>query len=372
MKILFCTNQVNTHGGIERILSQKINFLIQDLGYEVYLSTFEQNNKKQVYKLDDNCKIKDLNVNYDSNASYYHPKNLLKVVQHYFKLKKEIKTINPDVVISISFTPDQYFIPFINKKIPKIKELHSSGSVVAKGLSDGSVLSKFYRNYLFNIFKKYNKLILLTKDEKQYFEPKNTVVIPNFTDFEIKNNIERENTIIAVGRIADVKNFQDLVDIWHLIYEKYPDWKIKIFGDGDDEYIQNLKSKIENLGLTNSFLIFPSTDNVQIEMQKASIFAMTSLTECFPMVLLEAQICGLPIVSYDCPNGPRNIIKNKNDGFLIEDKNKNSFAEHLILLIENDNLRATLSQNAQLNVQRFSKINVIDKWKQLLKSLQSI
>ena len=80
----------------------------------------------------------------------------------------------------------------------------------------------------------------------------------------------------------------------------------------------------------------------------------------------------MPIVSYDCPNGPRNITKNKNDGFLIEDKNKNSFAEHLILLIENDNLRVTLSQNARLNVQRFSKSNVIDKWKQLLKSLQSI
>ena len=366
MKILFCTNQVNTHGGIERILSQKINFLIQVLGHEVYLVTFEQKNKKPVYNLDNNCILKDLNINYVSNLSYYHPLNLYKIVKHYFKLKSEISTIKPDVVVSISFTPDQYFIPYIDKKIKKFKELHSSGSVITHGILNGNFITNYYKNCLNNIFKKYNKLILLTEDEKQYFDNKNVVIIPNFSDFLIENDIKREKTIIAVGRITEVKNFNALIEIWLIENQKHKNWKVKIFGDGDANFVQNLKNKVKDLGLENSFLIFPSTNNIQLEMQKASIFAMTSLTECFPLVLLEAQICGLPIVSFNCPNGPRNIIKHNKDGFLIENENKILFADKLDFLIKNESLRVVFSKNAQKNVNQFNKNSIILRWNTIL------
>jgi glycosyltransferase involved in cell wall biosynthesis len=365
MKILYCTNQVNTHGGIERILSQKINFLIQEFGFEIYLLTFEQKNKKFVYELNDKLIHNDLNINYIEQISYFHPKNLLKVLKHYFKLKNAINKIKPDLIISISFTPDQYFIPFINKKIPKFKELHSSGIVVGNLENNKNWIVNYFKNTLFKVFKKYNKLILLNNDELKYFNNKNTIVIPNFTDFEIEKTFEKEKTIIAAGRIADVKQFDELIYIWKIIHNEFPDWKIKIFGDGNAIFTKNLKTLIINLGLELSFFIFPSTENILIEMQKASIFAMTSRTECFPMVLLEAQVCGLPIISYDCPNGPRNIINNNIDGFLIENYNRELFSEKLKTLLKNQTLIDNMSINAKNSVKQFNNRVIMDKWYQL-------
>ena len=125
------------------------------------------------------------------------------------------------------------------------------------------------------------------------------------------------------------------------------------------------------MGLSNSFLVFKATANILIEIQKASIFAMTSKTECFPMVLLEALACSTPIVSYDCPNGPRNIIDNNINGFLINDKNRQMFAKQLKLLIDNENLRNQLSIHAKESSKKFDKRVIMQQWESLFENLVS-
>ncbi len=369
MKILFCTNQVNTHGGIERILCQKINSLIQDFGHEVMLLTFDQKNQNSVYELNKNVISEDLNINYHAGVSYFHPKNLIHALQHFLKLKKSIKKFKPEIIISISYTPDQYFLPFISKKIPKIKELHASGIVVGEIALTGNKFAIFFKKKLIQIFKKYDKLIVLNKDEIQYFEDYNTIVIPNFTDFSILKELIREKTIIAAGRIAEVKNFEELAVIWSKIHLKFPDWQVKIFGNGSQQSIKKLKQKIDILGISNSFFLLPSTKNIQEEFQKSELYVMTSLNECFPMVLLEAQVCGLPIVSYDCPNGPRNIINDNDDGFLIPIHDTNDFAEKLSLLMTRKDLRAEMSRKSKKNVLKFNKNDIMSDWNKLFKSL---
>ncbi len=369
MRILYCTNQLYIHGGIERILSQKMNALVQDFGHEVYLLTFEQKNQNFVYDLNSKIIFNDLRINYLSGKSYYHPKNIIKIVNHFFKLKSAISRIKPDIIISISFTPDQYFLPFISKKIPKIKELHSSGIIVSKFANQGKGFKVWFNNKLIDVFNKYNSLVLLNKDEMKYFPEANTFEINNFTDFVIEKNIEKENTIIAAGRIVPAKQFEELALIWKKIYLNFPDWKVKIFGDGNTNTIINLKRKVSELQIENSFLIFESTKNIKLEMQKAKVYAMTSQTECFPMVLLEAQICGLPIISYDCPNGPRNIINNEVDGFLIEDKNRILFSKKLSFLLTNKDLYLEMSQNTSLNFERFNKSKIMTIWNNLFQDV---
>ena len=103
MKIMYCTNQMYEHGGIEKILAQKINHWIHQYHYEVILCTTEQNNKPFVYSLDSNTKFVDLGINYLRKRSYFHPLNLIKSIRHFVKLRRCIKESKPDIIISINY-----------------------------------------------------------------------------------------------------------------------------------------------------------------------------------------------------------------------------------------------------------------------------
>lgn len=362
MRILYLMDQMHLHGGAEKILSQKINYLINHLCYEVYLITTEQNNKKVVYDLDSKLIWKDLKVNYIRELSYFHPKNLLKIIFHFWKLKSEIRRIQPDVIVSVSFSPEQYFLPFLHKEIPKIKEFHSSRF----NYKPGSWIKKKLESSL----EKYHVLVVLNETEKAYYKNTRIEIIPNFTDFKSikKGDVVREKTILAAGRIAAVKQFDHLIQAWSTIATNFPDWQIKIFGDGDEALSAKLEQLIQELGVSNIYLM-GATANLDQEMQKSSIYAMTSETECFPMVLLEAQAAGLAIVSYDCPNGPRNIINNKEDGFLVDNQNTAALAHKMRLLMEDETLRELFSKKARINSSKYTPDKVMDLWNDLFTEL---
>jgi glycosyltransferase involved in cell wall biosynthesis len=305
-----------------------------------------------------------LQIKYESGYSYFHPKNLRKVVKHFFRLRQLIKKIKPELIISISYTPDQFFLPFLSRLIPKVKELHSSGMVVGISGNEGR---QSLKGMFTSIFKKYDALVLLNKDEIPYFSGCNTIIIPNFTDFQPSlDSLElKEKTVIAAGRIAPVKQFHELIYIWKMVHSDFPDWKFKLYGDGEQKLILELQNLIFSYGLSSSFLMLPSTDNLQLEMEKASIYAMTSETECFPMVLLEAKAASLPIVSYDCPFGPRNIVKNDIDGYLISQNDRVSFVHKLTQLMNDATLRTTMAVSAKKNIVDFSKEEVMTQWNNL-------
>ena len=104
-------------------------------------------------------------------------------------------------------------------------------------------------------------------------------------------------------------------------------------------------------------------------MLNASIYAMTSLTECFPMVLLESLSCGLPVISFDCPNGPRNIIINNKDGLLVKNNNIDAFAIALITLMDDNELRCNMGAIGRLNIKRFESKIVMKIWEKLFNNM---
>jgi glycosyltransferase involved in cell wall biosynthesis len=365
MKIMYLTNQFYLHGGIEKMLAHKINHWIHHYGYEVVLCTTEQHNKSFVYSLDMRLTHIDLNINYHRAKSYFHPMNIAKSFTHFKQLNKTVRREKPDVIISVNYTPEQFLIPFIEKQIPKVKEFHSSGAT----LKDPKGFFEKAKGQLFKLFNRYDALVVLNEDEKQYYPFKNLKVVPNF--IKLKNSkieLQKEKTIIAAGRIAPVKQFDHLIKAWALIAKDFPEWQVKIFGEGDESLIITLKKIILELEATNIHLM-GVTNDLEEEMNKASIYAMTSSSECFPMVLLEAQSAGLAILSYDCPNGPRNIISDNKNGLLTALDQIDTFALKLKGLINDSYKRNYLSQNAKEDVKKFDEIAVMEKWNDLFLKL---
>lgn len=366
MKILYLNNQFYLHGGIEKILSDKINYFIQEFHYDVTLCTSEHKDNAYVYPLDEKINHVDLEINYDRSKSYFHPTNLKKSVTHYKRLKQLIKTLQPDVVISVNYTPEQYFLPFIEKHIPKVKEFHSSGVTLKAPI--GFVGKLKYQ--LFKLFGRYDCAVVLNASETAYYPFDNIAVIPNFIQLPLqKEPCTKEKIIIAAGRIAAVKQFDHLIKAWHKIALQFPDWKVEIYGDGDEELSKALNNLIVDLQVPNINLM-GATRDLKHKMNTASVYAMISATECFPMVLLEAQAAQMAIVSYDCPNGPRHIVEDIVTGVLSPYNDIERFAATLEELLIDDNRRLRLGQQAAEQVKQFSAPEVMHVWNKLFKDLK--
>lgn len=250
---------------------------------------------------------------------------------------------------------DALIIPFVKTKIPKIAEIHRSNYSYSKG-------AWFLKNPIIN---KYDKVVLLNKDEVDYFNLKNLAVIPNFVDnaeFKYSKAIKK-NIIISAGRIVLEKQFDHLVDIWSTLVNKNADWEVHIYGDGN---FKMLNEKIIEKGVEESFKIFPGTAEVISKMKEAKVFVLVSKSEAFPMVLLEAMQAELPIVSYDSPHGPKNIVTNEIDGFIVPLNDKVAFAEKLDLLINDASLRENFIENQKIKLDIFSKKRVMNQWNDLL------
>ncbi len=370
MKIVFLIDQIYKHGGAEKVLTEKSSYFADEFNYDVTIITTEQREKKSCYPLSNNVSLIDIGIHYERTKSYFNIINTMKVIDHYKEVKKQIKEINPDFIILLSDAFDYYFLPYISGRSKILKEFHSSyyfNSIERE--KNKSLLGKakfFIRDY---INSKYDYLVVLNNDEKRLLPGNNIVVIPNGITINQSEFSTLDNKkVISAGRIAPVKNFEVLIQSWKYIENKFPDWHLEIYGEGDKQYLSKLQKLIEKLSLTNSICLCGSTNHLKEKMLSASIYVMSSSTECFPMVLLEAQSYGLPIVSFDCPCGPRNIITDKQDGLLVVNQNNVKLADGIIKLIESVDMRKNMGKNAKENIKKYKFDEVMGKWKSLFES----
>src|SRR5690606_29701346 len=176
--------------------------------------------------------------------------------------------------------------------------------------------------------------------------------------------------VISVGRLVYEKGYDLLIRSWKIVTEKHPDWQLVIYY-GSGELKDQLDALIGQLGLKNSLSIKPPVQNIVDKYLDSSIYVMSSRKEPFGMVLIEAMACGLPVVAYDCPDGPAEIITPGEDGFLVENEDVEKMAEKIILLIEDEKLRKELGENARKNVQRFAADVIMQKWEDLFTKLKN-
>ena len=166
-----------------------------------------------------------------------------------------------------------------------------------------------------------------------------------------------------VGRYNDAKGYNYLTEAWAIVHQKHPDWKLNIYGSG--ELHDEVERWIRDKHLENSMIMHEPTNQIMEKYLESSICVLSSIYEGFPLVIMEAMSCGVPCVSFDTPFGPRNIIKNGEDGILVDYLNSQALAENICKVIEDEQLRKRLGKKAKQNIQRFSQDAIMKQWTDL-------
>ena len=389
MKIVYCLFGVYSTGGIERVTTVKANWLAEH-GYEVYLVTTGHAGRSSYYPLHPSIKHIDLGLCYDeagelSRFTVYR-RNYPKYRRHREELEKLFADIRPDIAVAAGWHEGSFLFQ-LKDGSKKIIEHHgwrhanvALYPVYLRELGHVIAMTRFkywLRTLWGNLMtykqgrydRQFDRLVVLTEEDKTYCTHcPTTSVIPNpITTPSLEVSPLSDKVILAVGRLDNQKNFPELIDIWALIAKDYPDWKLRIVGEGYTD-VRILK-KVKEYGLEEQFELCPFTKEIQKYYLSASIYAMTSAFEGLPLVLVEAESMGLPLVSYACPCGPRDIIRDGQDGFLVELGGQKTFAARLRQLIEDEELRRRMGQAAKVNSQRFSLDNVMKLWVDLFAEL---
>lgn len=374
MKILYLTGQIKYIGGIEKVLSLKLNYLADKLKEDVFLLTYEQGNNSFVYPISSNVKWEDLHLDYDTairKKRIFAPSNIIKGIRHFFLLRRKIKEIQPDIIIIPNGGGyDYFFLPFIFKYIPKIREIHSS--LYRRNNKKKSVKMKL-REKIERFFEsKYTCVVALNDDEKSLISNSSVEVIPNPVPFIVqRGNVSlQSNKFMAAGRLCYVKGYDTLIKVWKEVINFDPNLELHIYGSGEAEYIGYLQYLIDHLSLSNNVKLLGSVSDLAQRMEHYSAFICSSHTECFPMVLLEAFSVGLPVISFDCPFGPRHIITHGRNGFLVPDQDSINLLNTIIQYAKLDGeIKKQFSEEASNRAKDFQIENVMNKWIILFKKL---
>lgn len=364
MKILYLTDQVYLHGGAERILIQKLNYWVEFFNYEVTLITTQQKGLDPFIPINSKVNVIDLGVDYSEGVSFFNPKNFSKFKSHYKKLKDKIDHLKPDATFVISQTFVRFLPPFIKNSGKTFFEYHTSYHGFNIGYERFSFLGKLKYNFVKSITNKvedkYTHVVFLNQIEFDHYRRKNGIIIPNFFIPIVEKKMERKKKMISLGRITHQKGYDLLVDVWKLVDKKISDWELEIYGNGSD--FEAIQKRVNESNFKNPMRLLNAIDNVDEVLSESSIYLMSSRFETFPMVLLEAMSHGLPTVSFDCISGPRSILTNDEDGFLVPTFDLEAFAKKIVFLVDNPKVIEEMSLRAIENVKRFNPKVVMDMW----------
>ena len=356
--ICFLDADLSVKGGAERVVFN----ITQELAkrYNVHLISIWNKNGKFSYEVPDNVQHIFLNMGVGRRREVY--------LKSFFKLVKYIKKENIEVIFFIN----TYAVSFIRllKCFVKAKLIFCDHGAIRNELD-----TPFNMRYRKLASKKCNMVVTLTdrnlEDYKNIFKtPESKVVcIPNWVSenvFETASNNYNINSkkIMTVGRFGKEKGYDMLVDIAKVVLRKHVDWQWDIYGDG--ETFEEIKSKINEYDLKNRLVLKGQVNDIYYRYKDYAIYVLTSYREGLPLVLLEAKANRLPVVSFDCITGPREIITDGIDGFLVKCYSKEDMASRIFDLIENTELRMRMSNNSQLNLDKFNKQNILNCWIELI------
>ncbi len=364
MKLLYITNGISGSGGLERVLAVKASYLADKLNYNVHILTLNDENNEQFYEFNPKITFHDIKVS--GNVFNY-------IIKYRSGIKKAIKAISPNVISVCDDGLKGMLFPLIfGKKVPVIYERHVSKQIELKN-DNSSLFEKIKSKIVFKLMtiggNRFDKFVVLTNGNlKEWKQLNNMRVIPNPLPF---NNNEKSllinKKVLVVGKQGYQKSYDRLLQIWKLVSLKYPNWKLEVYGNLDPKL--GLEKMTANLHLTDNVIFFPPIKNIEDKYKEASLYVMSSRFEGFGMVLIEAMAFGVPCISFDCPHGPADIIKDGEDGFLIENGDIEGFGNAIIQLIENEELRAEMGAKAKENVKRYAPYKIVPIWDELFKSL---
>lgn len=376
MKIIYCTHSTYNPGGMERVLLNKVTYLSQLPGWEVSVVTTDQNQRPPFYPFPEKVRMTDLGINYSED----NEKGAWKKITGYLRKRKEHKRKltalllkeKPDIVVSL-YPSESSFIPDIKDGSRKVLELHYCKffrlQYGRKGLLGW--IDKLRTRQDEQIVRRFDKFVVLTNEDRGYWgNLPNIEVIPNAAMHVSDTYSDVMNKrVIAVGRLDYQKGFDRLIQAWQLVQHtgKFTDWKLDIFGQG--EWQEMLQQMIDKAGLQDSLQIHQPTKQIGEEYVKSDLLVMSSNYEGFPMVMIEAMACGLPVVSFDYKCGPKDIIQSGINGLLVPNGDIQALADAMMKVMEDEAYRKMLSLNARKVVDTYSEQAVMSQWIRLFTSI---
>lgn len=346
MKILFVINSLKEKSGIERVACLLANLFDEDLKFQIKIVNRDTVKDNASYALNPNIEVVKINGNY---------------INFFFGLNELVKDYKPNYIIVHNMGRLALLTTFIKKKsFLKIISLeHVAFEIRPKWV-------KFIAKIMYNHI---DTVVTLTKhDMNPYYDfHHNVVQINNISPFDCEtldlNYSIESKKIVAIGRLTYQKNFESLLEAWKIVSRHVFDWNLMIYGVGENQ--KKLENIINHEKIGNVYLR-GQTNDVESVYKSAAFYVMSSRFEGLPMVLIEAQSHGLPIISYECPHGPAEVIVNDENGYLVENQNPKLLADAILKLISSDSLRLKLSQNAQQHAKRYSKVEILKEWSKVL------
>lgn len=364
---------------MERVLCNKIRYLVEELGWNVSVVTTDQKGRKPFYDFPTGVKMTDLGINYSDDNS----KNVFLKISGYLARRRRHKALlskllyaeKADIVVSL-YPSESSFLPDIKDGSKKVLELHYCKffrlQYGRKGLL--GMIDRWRTKQDERIVSRFDRFVVLTKEDRCYWgNIPNICVIPNaalnvgtrFSDVSNKR-------VLAVGRLDYQKGFDRLIDAWNIVAknEELTDWILDIFGQG--EWYEKLHDMIDSYGLQERVRINKPVKDILSEYVNSSLLVMSSNYEGFPMVMIEAMACGLPVVAFDFKCGPKDIIEDGINGLIAESGNVADLAEKLVSIMSDESNRKFMSSNARKIIDRYSEETVMNKWVDLFNNLVTV
>ena len=372
MKIAYTISGIYNSGGMERILAQKVNYLADVKGYDVSIVTTDQKGRVPFFFLSKKVKLIDLRINYcdynDKNLLYRLSARFYKSKVHKRRLLNFLRTEKHDVTVSL-FDYDMGFLYKLKDGSKKVLEFHFSKYIKvleAKNLFMRLIQRKRVESWG-KIVGRYERFVVLTEEDKQQWgNLENICVIPNcIKDIPTAKADLINERVISVGRVSYQKGFDLLLQAWKKVTVHYPSWKLCIIGGGDKSQLCKL---IHDLQIDDTVQLLPPTRHIQQEYLKSSLYVMSSRYEGLPMVLLEAMSCGLPIVSFACPCGPKDIIDNT-FGSLVDNGDVTALANDMMLWMRDIDRRKRGGEQARKAVMKYNIETVMKSWIKLFEEV---
>ena len=371
MKLLYITDALAIYGGLERILVEKVNLLKKFFGYEIYLITLNQGEHPVLYSLDPEVRYSDLGILFHKQYDFGGIKRLLEINRLHSlykrRLQMKIEEVKPDVIVCARIDLVKT-IDKVKGNIPLVFESHTYRRTTEM---EGATFFTHMKSWMYRRYEKLPQMIVtLTDGDAKDWKTRNQniCVIPNVVNLNKSGRFSdcMSKSAIFVGRFSKQKDVKSLLSIWKIVHRFHPDWSLHIYGGygpEQDLLLPEIKKMDANIA------VFDPTPDILDKYRENSILLLTSIYEPFGLVLPEAMSCGLPVVAFDCPYGPADIITDGIDGFLIKDRDDNLYAEKVSLLMDDVNMRRTMGQAGVISSQRYSAERIMPEWKRLFEQV---
>ena len=379
MRILYCIPALYNSGGMERVLTQKANWLAAHTPHEITILTTEPvptGTPKCYFPLSEKVQVVELDINF--NADYTKPL-LSKYCAHMRRMRAYKRALTEYIVqhrVELCISLGGKEIAFLHH-LPcrTIAEMHFAMDQRRQLIEANhkslfwSLLGCIRTRQLVRAVKPLERLVVLTEADKAAWEKAgctNVTVIPNpcaINSRKSKVESRKTKTVLAVGRLHEQKGFDLLLQVWQPIEDKYPEWQLRIVGEGPER--TELETQIKNLHLQHVSLAGRTAD-VAKEYAAASLFVLSSRYEGLPLALIEAMWCGTPCVAFDCPQGPAELLADGR-GWLVENGNVEKLTQRIVYAISHpDEAKARAAKAQAYAHATYSEAAIMPLWEKII------